>query len=226
MFHSNLYTGKTKAPKDIATLTTARFFLVFLSFVFMITSGCVKKETPKKVSLKKKSVEKVGEVDYPLQDTLWFGFDLRLDPKEDFRTYIPLLKYLEGATDRRFRIKFSGKSGDTVRPGQGVTMLLLSRPLYHRGRMQSNIWCGVNKEGDATYYSMYYKPKKQYTKLKGYESKCLLLEQNIDVGNHTKGRCLKEGITLRLRGCLYWFSLDGRFKRECDAGSIQTLAKT
>jgi ABC-type phosphate/phosphonate transport system substrate-binding protein len=122
MFHSNLYTGKTKAPKDIAIQTTARVFLIFLSFIFMITSGCVKKETPKKVSLKKKSVEKVGEVDYPLQDTLWFGFDLRLDPKEDFRTYIPLLKYLEGATDRRFRIKFSEKYEDTVEDlGKGVT---------------------------------------------------------------------------------------------------------
>jgi len=239
MFHSNFYTGKTKAPKDNATLITARVFLIFLSFVFMITSGCVKKETSKKVSLKKKSVEKAGEVDYPLQDTLWFGFDLRLDPKEDFRTYIPLLKYLEGATDRRFRIKFSGKSGDTAEDlGKGVTHVAAVGALgYIIGESKYGIKylaSGVNKEGDATYYSaIFTNPKSGIQNLKNLKGKCFAFGTKMSMQGYLIPRKMleDEGITLNdlSRHVYPGSNLDtvkSVLNGECDAGSIQdALAK-
>jgi phosphonate transport system substrate-binding protein len=236
MFHSNFYTGKTKTPKDIATLTTARFFLILLSFLFMIGSGCVKKETPKKVSLKKKSVEKVGEVDYPLQDTIWFGFDLRLDPKEDFRTYIPLLKYLEGATDRRFRIKFSGKSGDTVEDlGKGVTHIAAVGALgYIIGEAKYGIKylvSGVNKEGDATYYSaIFTNPKSSLQNLKDLKGKCFAFGTKMSMQGYLIPRKMleDEGISLNdLSRHFYTGSnldtVKSVLNGECDAGSIQDV---
>ena len=234
MFHSNLYTGKIKAPKDIATLTTARFFLIVLSFIFLITSGCVKKETPKKVSLKKNSVEKVGEVDYPLQDTLWFGFDLRLDPKEDFRTYIPLLKYLEGVTDRRFRIKFSEKSGDTVEDlGKGVTHVAAVGALgFIIGEAKYGIKylvSGVNKEGDATYYSaIFTNPKSSIHNLKNLKGKCFAFGTKMSMQGYLIPRKMleDEGIILNdLSRYVYTGSnldtVKSVLNGECDAGSIQ-----
>jgi phosphonate transport system substrate-binding protein len=234
MFHSNLYTGKTKAPKDIATLTTARFFLIFFSFLFIATYGCVKEETPKKVSFTKKTVEKVGEVDYPLQDTLWFGFDLRLDPKEDFRTYIPLLKYLEGATDRRFRIKFSEKYEDTVEDlGKGVTHFAVVGSLgYIIGEAKYGIKylvSGVNKEGDVTYYSVIFtNPKSSMQNLKDIKGKCFAFGAKMSTQGHLIPRKMleDEGITLNdLSRYVYTGSnldtVKSVLNGECDAGSIQ-----
>ena len=100
----------------------SKYFITLSVFLFLLLAGCVKNEEAKKVSLSKKTVEPVEETEYPPQDTIWFGFDLRVGPKEDVRSYIPLLKYLESATGRRFRIKFSEKYEDTVDDlGKGVT---------------------------------------------------------------------------------------------------------
>lgn len=234
MFYSNLYTGRTKAPKDIATLITARFFLIFLSFLFMVTFGCVKKETPKKVSLSKKTVEHDREIEYPLQDTLWFGFDLRLDPKEDFRTYIPLLKYLESAADRRFRIKFSEKYEDTVEDlGKGVTHLAFVGTLgYIIGEEKYGIKylvSGVNKEGDATYYSaIFTNPESSIHNLKDLKGKCFAFGAKMSAPGHLIPRKMleEEGITLN---DLSRYSYTGSnldtvksvLNGECEAGSIQ-----
>jgi ABC-type phosphate/phosphonate transport system substrate-binding protein len=121
MSNSNLYTRKAVIQPDITMKIPASFFILF-SFLLFVSSACVKEETPKKVTLSKKTVDKTEEIEYPPQDTIWFGFALRVGPKEDVGSYIPLLKYLENATGRRFRIKFSEKYEDTVDDlGKGVT---------------------------------------------------------------------------------------------------------
>jgi phosphonate transport system substrate-binding protein len=240
MFHSNVCKEKTTAPMDISRQTTAWFFLVFFSFLFIVTSGCVKNETPKKVSLSKKTVEGVGEVDYPVQDTFWFGFDLRLDPKEDFRTYIPLLKYLESATNRRFRIKFSEKyEEDTFEDlGKGITNLAIVGSLgYIIGEARYGIKylaSGVNKEGEATYRSVIFTdPKSGLQTLKNLKGKCFAFGAKISTQGHLIPRKMleDEGITLNDLGkYLYTGSnldtVKSVLNGECDAGSIQdTLAR-
>lgn len=240
MFHSNPCKERTTAPKNISRLTTAWFSLTFFFFLLILPSGCVKNETPKKVSLSKKTVERVGEVDYPIQDTFWFGFDLRLDPKEDFRTYIPLLKYLESATNRRFRIKFSEKyEEDTFEDlGKGVTNIAIVGSLgYIIGEAKYGIKylvSGVNKEGDATYRSVIFTdPKSSMQTLKNLRGKCFAFGAKMSTQGHLIPRKMleDEGITLNDLGRYIYTgsSLDtvkSVLNGECDAGSIQdTLAR-
>jgi len=240
MFHGNLCRGRTTVHKDITRQTTVRLFLILVFFLFLVTPGCVKNETPKKVSLSKKTAEGVGEVDYPLQDTLWFGFDLRLDPKEDFRTYIPLLKYLESSTNRRFRIKFSEKyEEDTFEDlGKGVTNIAIIGSLgYIIGEAKYGIKylvSGVNKEGDATYRSVIFTdPNSSLQTLKDLKSKCFAFGAKMSTQGHLIPRKMleDEGITLDDLGRhIYTGSnldtVKSVLNGECDAGSIQdALAK-
>ncbi|MBI5740116.1 MAG: PhnD/SsuA/transferrin family substrate-binding protein [Nitrospirae bacterium] len=104
-------------------LTLLKRHFIILSILFpLLLAGCSKTEEAKKVSLAGKSVEKPDGIEYPPQDTLWFGFDLRPGQKEDAGIYMPFLKYLESATGRHFSIKFAGNYEDTVKDlGTGVT---------------------------------------------------------------------------------------------------------
>lgn len=47
-------------------------------------------------------------------DVLLFGFDLRGNPDEDARQYLPFLKYLQEATGLRFELHFTSKGGAIV----------------------------------------------------------------------------------------------------------------
>ena len=88
--------------------------LILLSYLLLTLSGCTQQETPKKVSLYKRAGSVENKTAHIQPNTLWFGFDLRLGPKEEVRIYSPFLKYLEKSTGKRFRIKFSEKYEDTV----------------------------------------------------------------------------------------------------------------
>lgn len=46
--------------------------------------------------------------------TLYVGFDRRLEPKEDVKIYVPLLKYLERTTTYRFKLRPTAKDGNVV----------------------------------------------------------------------------------------------------------------
>lgn len=46
--------------------------------------------------------------------TLYIGFDRRLEPKEDVKMYIPLLRYLERTTTYRFKLHPTPKEGNVV----------------------------------------------------------------------------------------------------------------
>jgi len=104
--------------------------------------------------------------------------DLRIGPKEDVRSYIPLLKYLESATGRRFRIKFSEKYENTVDDlGKGVTHFAAVGALsYIIGEAEYGIKYlvnGVNKEGDTIYHSIIFTaPISSISNLKDLKGKC------------------------------------------------------
>lgn len=91
------------------------------AFIFF-TAGCGDKEVPKKVSLHKRLPIKENHNNSSDIDSLQFGFDLRLGPKEDVRIYLPFLNYLEKHTGRRFSLRFTEKYEDTVKNlGKGIT---------------------------------------------------------------------------------------------------------
>lgn len=217
----------------------SRCCLIPVILFMLLSSGCVKEETPKKVSLTKKTVEPSGAVDSTPPDTLWFGFDLRLGPKEDVRIYLPFLKYLEAATGRHFRIKFSEKYEDTVEDlGKGVTHFAAVGTLsYVIGEARYGIRylvSGVNKEGDTTYNSIIFTaPNSKVHDLKELKGKCFAFGARMSTQGHLIPRKMlqDEGITLNDLGKYIYTgshldTLKMVLNGECDAGGIQdALAK-
>ncbi len=135
-----------------------RFITVLFALLLFLSSGCAKDEKPKKVSLYKRSSNIKHHSEDPLLDTLQFGFDLRLGPKEEIEIYTPFLKYLEKTTGERFNINFTEKYEETVRNlGLGNTDFAAIGSLsYVIGRREYGIKylvSGVNREGDARYQS-------------------------------------------------------------------------
>jgi phosphonate transport system substrate-binding protein len=195
--------------------------------------GCTKKETPKKVSLTGRSGE-VSRLEYHRQNTLWFGFDLRLGPKEEVKIYIPFLKYLEKATGKRFRIKFTEKYEDTVENlGKGITHFASLGTLnYVIGKNKYGIRylvSGVNKEGDPRYHAVIFtKPGSGIHSVKDIKGKCFAFGSEMSTQGHLIPRNMldEEGVTLKdLSRYVYTGSYINAVKtvlnNECDAGAIQ-----
>ncbi len=205
----------------------------------MIPSGCTKRDPPKKVSLTKRAGEISKRIGYPQQNTIWFGFDLRLGPKEEVMIYTPFLKYLAKATGRRFRIKFTEKYEDTVENlGKGATHFAAIGTLsYVIGEEKYGIKylvSGVNQEGDPTYHSMIFtEPESDIQNIKDLRGKCFAFGSKMSTKGHLVPRKMLEdaGITLQdLSSYIYTGShvnvVRAVLNGECDAGGIQdTLAK-
>ncbi len=214
------------------------FILLFLTLLFLAFSGCSQEETPKKVSLYKRAGEVSQSAESRQPNTLWFGFDLRLGPKEEIRIYTPFLNYLEEATGRRFRIKFTEKYEDTVdNLGKGVTHFASLGTLnYVIGAEKYGIRylvSGVNREGDTRYYSMIItKPDSPIHHLADLKGKCFAFGSPMSTQGHLIPRKMLEdaGITLEdLGNHMYAGShvnvVKAVLNGECDAGGMQdTLA--
>jgi phosphonate transport system substrate-binding protein len=213
-------------------------FLIIASVFFLLFTGCVKKETPKKVSLYKRAGNPAAKIERPQPNTLWFGFDLRLGPKEEVGIYTPFLQYLEKATGRRFRIKFTQKYEDTVKNlGTGVTDFAAIGPLsFVIGEQEYGIRylvSGVNSDGDPQYHSVIFsRPDSLLKDLSDLRGKCFAFGSEISTQGHLIPRKMleDEGITLNDLG-EYIFTgshvnaVKAVLNGACDAGGIQdTLA--
>jgi len=90
-----------------------RLLPLILSFLLL---GCGdQQEAPLKVSLEKRAPAADAPVIRELPgDSLRFGFDPRLNPKEDVSLYQPFLNYLEQQTGLKIALKFTEKYEDTV----------------------------------------------------------------------------------------------------------------
>jgi phosphonate transport system substrate-binding protein len=218
-----------------------RYFLIFLCFFSIISSGCTKKEIPKKVSLYKRVNETSVKKDELQEETLWFGFDLRLGPKEDVRIYTPFLKYLEKTTGKRFSIKFTEKYEDTVENlGNGVTHFAAIGSLsYVVGREKYGygikyLVSGVNKDRDAKYHAVIFtRPESNLQNIQDLKGKSFAFGARMSTQGHLIPRKMLEdaGITLKdLSRYVYTNSHTNTVRAvlngEYDAGGIQdTLAK-
>lgn len=215
------------------------FIFILLLCVLLIFSGCTKKEAPKKVSLFNRATDTAKEPGYHRQNTLWFGFDLLLGPKEEVMIYTSFLNYLEKATGRRFRIKFTEKYEDTVENlGRGITHIAAVGTLnYVIGAEKYGIKylaSGVNQDGDPQYHAVIFtRPNSSIRSVEDLRGKCFAFGSKISAQGHLIPRKMLEdaGITLQdLRKNIYTGSNINTVKSvmngECDAGGIQdTLAK-
>jgi phosphonate transport system substrate-binding protein len=213
--------------------------IITISFAVLMIVGCTETETPKKVSLYKRSGDTAAQTKFPKQNTLWFGFDLRLGPKEEVTIYTPFLKYLEQKTGRRFRIKFTEKYEDTVdNLGTGITdfaaigslSFVIGKEVYGINHLVS----GVNHEGDTTYRTMIIaKPNSGIDSIQDIRGKCFAFGSEMSTQGHLIPRKMLEdnAITLdKLGRHIYTGShLNAAMSvinGECDAAGIQdVLAK-
>ncbi|MEN8262738.1 MAG: phosphate/phosphite/phosphonate ABC transporter substrate-binding protein [Nitrospirota bacterium] len=213
-----------------------RIFFTGCIFLLLFSPGCSKKETPKKVSLYKRSGDVSEKKEGPSPNTLWFGFDLRLGPKEEVQIYTPFLKYLEDTTGKRFRIKFTEKYEETVENlGKGFThFAALGTLSYVIGENKHGIRylvSGVNKEGDPRYHSIIFtRPDSGIEHIKDIKGNCFAFGSEMSTQGHLIPRKMMEeaGVTLDdLKQHIYTGShlnaVQAVLNRDCDAGAIQDI---
>jgi phosphonate transport system substrate-binding protein len=234
--------GECRLPQSFYnTGLRLKFSLIILVLFFLIFPGCTKEETPKKVSLYKRAGSVSNEPEQPQPNTLLFGFDPRLGPKEEIMIYTPFLKYLEKATGRRFRIKFTARYEDTIENlGKGITHFAAVGTLSYvigkdkYGSKIKYLVSGVNKEGDPRYHAMIFtRPDSEIQNIKDLKGKCFAFGSKMSTQGHIIPRKMLEdaGITLEdLGNYIYTGSHINAVKAvlngECDAGGIQdVLAK-
>lgn len=212
--------------------------VIIISAVLFLIPGCVQKETPKTVSLYKRAGDQAAKQEKPQPNTLWFGFDLRLGPKEEVSIYTPFLQYLERTTGKRFRIKFTPEYENTVKNlGTGVTDFAAIGPLsFVIGQKEYGIKylvSGVNRDGDPQYHSIIVtSPDSPVRELSDLRGKCFAFGPEISTQGHLIPRKMLEdaGIALDDLGkYIYTGSHVNAVKSvlngACDAAGVQdTLA--
>jgi phosphonate transport system substrate-binding protein len=216
--------------------TSIRHLVILLLLLLLVFSGCTKKETPKKVSLYKRAGEASKGTEHPKQSTLWFGFDLRLGPKEEVMIYMPFLKYLEKTTGKRFRIKFTEKYEDTIENlGKGVIHLAAVGTLnYVIGAHKYGIRylvSGVNRDGDPKYYAaIITRPKSNIHNIEDINGKCFAFGSQTSTQGHLIPRKMLEDAEITLEDLgKYIFTgshinvVKSVLNGECDAGGIQDI---
>lgn len=184
-------------------INSRHVLLIFFLFVLTLSS-CVKKETPKKVSLYNRAGAAGNGIEFTYPNTLLFGFDLRLGPKEEVRIYTPFLRYLEENTRRRFRIKFTEKHEDTIKNlGRGKTHFaavgVLSYVIAEHKYGIKYLVSGINKEGDPQYHAaVITAPDSGIQELKDLKGKCFAFGSKISTQGHLIPRKMLEdsGVTL------------------------------
>jgi phosphonate transport system substrate-binding protein len=215
----------------ISSLVLAGIVLLMIA-----VSGCTKKETPRKVSLYKKAGQGPDKKEGPTPNTLWFGFDLRLGPKEEVQIYTPFLKYLENKTGKRFRIKFTEKYEDTVdNLGKGTThFAALGTLSYVIGADRYGIRylvSGVNQEGDPRYHSMIFtRPDSSIENISDLKGKCFAFGSEMSTQGHLIPRKMMEQAGIKLEDLdrhmytgSHLNSVKAVLNRECDAGGVQDV---
>lgn len=213
-----------------------KLLAVSVLFLLLISSGCSQQETSKKVSLGDRGIETAGKAETPSNDTLWFGFDLRLGPKEEVKIYAPFLKYLEEATGRHFRIKFTEKYENTLKNlGEGTTHFAAIGTLsYAIGNDMYGIkylLSGVNQEGDPRYHAaIITAPDSKIQDIKQLKGRSFCFGSRMSTQGHLIPRKMLEdvGITLKDLSNYHYAgshidTVSDVLKGECDAGGIQDV---
>jgi phosphonate transport system substrate-binding protein len=205
-----------------------------LILVFM--TGCTEQEKPKKVSLFARAGDSTPEASPLLPNTLWFGFDLRLGPRDEVMIYTPFLRYLEDTTGRHFRIRFTERYEDTVRNlGTGVThFAALGTLSYVTGVQKYGIRylvSGVNSEGDPRDRSVIIvRADSGISSIRELAGKCFAFGAKMSAQGHLIPRYMLEqaGITLGSLGRFIYTGshinavsevVNGR----CDAAGVQEV---
>ena len=131
------------------------YLFILITIIVISISGCIYNNDEITVNLDN-TID--GVVQYPTDETdvIYFGFDLRLSPKEDARIYAPFLQYLSEETGRTFKIHFTPNYATTVDElGESVTQFAafggLSHVIAHEKYNATCLARGRNEKGRGEY---------------------------------------------------------------------------
>lgn len=219
--------------------TVSGFVLLIASLMTLAYWGCSQENAPKKISFSETTSDALENLrtrkrEETEKNTLNFGFDLRLGPKEDVRIYTPFIKYLEKLTGRRFRIKFTEKYEDTVdNLGNGITHFAAIGSLsYVIGRETYEIKClasGLNNKGLPSYQSMIFtRPGSDIQNLEDIRGKNFAFGSRMSTQGHLIPRKMLEDAGIRLYDLSYYVytgshtnTVRAVLNGDFDAGGIQ-----
>ena len=200
----------------------------------LLISSCGQDEPAKKVLLGRRGETEETAGSIPDPNALRFGFDMRLDPKEDVAIYLPFLRYLEQHTGLKFALDFTAKYQDTVENlGKGITSFaalgpvncVLARKRYGAGCLVS----GLNAKGASQYKAVIItrmdSPLYDITDLKG---RSFAFGNRFSTQGHVIPRKMLEDVGIRLNN-LSRFTFTGSHTNtawavlsgEYDAGGLQ-----
>lgn len=100
---------------------TKRIYFLAVILLIMITGCSNQIEKPIEIDLNNRQASQIRSNIVKDKDVIYFGFDRRLEIKEDVKMYVPLLNYLEKETGYKFKIHVtSGNVSVIDELGQGT----------------------------------------------------------------------------------------------------------
>lgn len=216
-------------------LTQATLLLSFICLFSLSFVGCLHEENSKKVNLSKRG-DINSQPNNRTVDTIWFGFDLRLDPREDVRIYTSFLNYLERSTGRYFKIRFTPSYEETVKAlGKGDTQFAAIGTLsYVIGKQRYGIRylvSGLNSEGVPEYRAMIVvKNGSNISTINDLKGRTFCFGSEMSTQGHLIPRKMLEDEGIMLKDLSYYVytgshanAVTSLLNGECDAAGIQDV---
>jgi phosphonate transport system substrate-binding protein len=211
--------------------------VLLLIFAILISSCCI--DDPDVINVDLNNTQTgIIQVSPDEEDIIYFGFDLRLGPKEDAAIYAPFLEYLSRETGRQFRIHFTPEYESTLdNLGENITQFAILEPIsYLKAHEKYGVIClvnGGNTEGQGAYRSaIVTRPDSNITQIKDLSRKTFCFGSFSSTRGHLIPRKMLEDENIRLQN-LKKYTYTGSHSEcaaavisgEYDAGGIEdTLA--
>jgi len=213
---------------------------IVLLFLFLVTIGS-RSCSEKPISVRLNQRVENPSLPLPAQEegVFYFGFDRRLEPREDVKMYLPFLRYLERATGYRFALHITPKNGSIVEElGQGkVHFAAIGTLSYLEAHDRYGVRVlvkGLTEEKKGTYRGMIItRPDSPLHSLQDLKGKTFAFGARNSTQGHLIPRILLFEAGIRLSDLAAFEYTGSHFETanavisgRCDAGGIQdTLAR-
>lgn len=221
--------------KIFKKLKVSNLLIFLLIIILVLLSGC--KQEMVEIDLEN-TKEGIIQFSQEEKDVVYFGFDLRLGPKEDATIYIPFLQYLSKETGYNFEIHFTSEYDNTQNNlGDGITQFAAIGALsYIRAHDLYEVAClvrGLNLEYKDKYRSAIVTlPDSDINKIEDIKGKIFGFGSIYSTQGHLLPRKMLEDANIKLvdlekyvyTGC-HRNCIAALVNNDCDVAGVQdTLA--
>jgi len=171
----------------------------------LLLLGCVNTGAIKSVKLSEVTFEELQFPQEENQNVLVFGFDRRLEPKEDVKMYVSFLRYLEKATGYRWKLYISEKDGGIVHDlGTGkVHFAAIGTLSYLQAHELYGVRClvrGLNAQGKDRYQAVIFtRPQSDITSLADLKGRTFAFGSYTSTQGHLIPRMMLAQIGIELK---------------------------